>query len=175
MFSQMTTLSERSFAAKMAFAYLVDAHMQFPECNPNECYKVYPDASGKWPIRPWYLRNARHCTDAHGNRYLTADSLYSTMWRRIEKMYESMKYEGDSLSDLSTTEFTNFCQRYTRFGFTWNNHRVETSDVMAKASAWSKRGWFRHEEKQSEDLKKLMGFAKIGAVLGLGIFGIPAI
>ena len=139
----MASLHDRSFKARLAFAYMADAYHDFAECTPGSTL----------------------------DRYLTEGMHpYKRMWNRIQGMYDYMKdREGVRLSELSATEFLHFCQTATQLGFTYQGSNVDASKVRSKAAAWSKRGWFRYEEKRAQKI----GYAKKGATFAALILFSP--
>ena len=155
----MTELRNRSWRARLAFGYMVDAIENFVSCPTGSTLSRFSDSIQNQPNGP--------------TKYQPVP--YTRMWNTITRYHDEMEFEGVPLSELSDSEFLSYVQRAPQLGFTYKTSKVEGSRVMAKASAWSKRGWFRYEEKRARQL----GFAKRGAILGgflllgdfVGVFG----
>lgn len=141
----MTQLKDRSFASRMAFAYMADALYEYKAVATSNTY----------------------------DRFLTEGTHpYTRMWNSIAFMYDNMKSDGVPLSELSTTEFLHFSQKGAQLGFTFNGKSIDAAQVRAKAACWSKRGWFRYEEKRAEKFNTAKKVGYVAVVIALGMFGI---
>lgn len=99
-------------------------------------------------------------------RMMKDDHYYAQMWRRIENLYERMTdKDGILLSELSKSEFMHFCSSATSMGFTHEGQTITAERVRAKGAEWSRRGWFRYEEKRDEKVKKARRFGVVGGLI----------
>ena len=100
------------------------------------------------------------------DRLIDGNHAYSAMWRRIEWLYEHMTDKsGILVSELSKSEFMHFCAGATSSGFTHNGKTISGEAVRAKGAEWSRRGWFRYEEKRDEKVKTARRFGIVGGLI----------
>jgi hypothetical protein len=136
----MAQLQDHNFRTRMTFAYMADALMDF-------------DASVR-------------CASTLGRFTSEGKHPYSYMWRMIEKLYEDMtNKDGILLSELSKSEFMHFCTGATSSGFNRDDRHISGELVRAKAAQWSRRGWFRYEEKRDEKVKTARRFGVVGGLI----------
>ena len=142
----LTNLSDRTFRSRVGFAYIVDALYGF-------------DGS----VRP-----SSTVERLYQNVTSETQHPYSAMWQRVEKIYDDFWFGDVLASELSESEFIRAVNAALTTGAEHNGKTVTGAAVMAKASAWSKRGWYRYEEKKQEKINKTK---KWGMVTGLVLSG----
>ena len=144
----LTSLSERSFEARMNFAYLVDALLSFNATT----------------IQPSTTLN-RLATNIASD--FSGDSIkhpYSIMWEWIENEYKKFWFNGVLASELSESEFLKAVKASYLKGAEHGKFTTTGPEVLAKAKAWGERGWFRYEEKRQQKVDKAK---KFGWITGL--------
>ncbi len=138
-------LRNRSVRARIGFGAIVDTILDFSSCPTGSTYDRFT-ANGIHP--------------------------YQRMWTKIQSHYDSMKFEGVALNELSDSEFLSFTQRALGLGFDHNGTHYKADVLREKVSLWTKRGWSRYEEKRQGKVKiarkvaYIAGFACLGPVLG---------
>ena len=142
----LTSLNDRTFRSRVGFAYIVDAYMNFDGA-----------------VRPGTTLERLY-------QNVTSESQhsYSSMWETIEKYYNDFWFGDVLAAELSESEFLRAINASLSQGVEHEGQTVSGAQVMAKAAAWSKRGWFRYEEKRQE---KVNGAKKVGLFTGLLLSG----
>ena len=135
----MAQLQDHNFRTRMNFAYMADALIMF-------------DGSVK-------------CRSTI-ERLLDDKDQYASIWRKIERLYENMTDKtGTLVSEMSKSEFMHFCSAATSSGFSHEGSHISAESVRAKAAQWSRRGWFRYEEKRDEKVKTARRFGLVGGLI----------
>lgn len=136
----MAQLQDHNFRTRMNFAYMADALYSFD--------------------------NSVRCTSTMGRLTHEGQHPYSSVWRKIENLYENMTdSSGTLMSELSASEFMHFCSGATSRGFSHEGRDITAAAVRSKAADWSRRGWFRYEEKRDEKVKTAKRFGVVGGLI----------
>lgn len=140
-----TPLYSRSVRARIAFGAMVDTMINFTNCSTDSTFDRFSQ-DGKHP--------------------------YTVMWNVIKRKYNTMKFEGVRLDELSDSEFLSYTQRALGLGFDYHDTHYEADALRKKVSLWTTRGWARYEEKRQGKVKiarkvaLFAGFACLGPVMG---------
>jgi hypothetical protein len=139
----ITPLHERTFRARVGFAYIVDALYNLDgDVRPgNTTERLYHNVT---------------CESQHA---------YSRIWQKIEKIYDDFWFDDTLASELSESELLRAVNAALTIGAKHEGSTASGADVVAKAAAWSKRGWFRYEEKKQEKINKAKKWGMVGALV----------
>ena len=162
----MTPLSERSFNARISFAYIVDAFENFADCNPGSTWERIQTNMDEWTTV--HAKQNRSGAPVLPSEEQYKKHAYSAMWLKIEKYYASFTFDGVKASELSSSEFLGYVRAALTKGATYGSKSVSGADVIASAALWSKRGWFRYEEKRAGKLKIVKKVAFFSGLLAVG-------
>jgi hypothetical protein len=89
------------------------------------------------------------------------------MWYAVDRFY---KREG--LNELCDAEIDDRLAAAMSVGFTTNSGaKVPAKHVANAVKTWRNNGWFRYEQQRSVRRK----YARTGILVGLAIFGVPAL
>ena len=83
----MTPLSERSFNARISFAYIVDAFENFADCNPGTTWERIQTNMDEWTTV--HAKQNRSGAPVLPSEEQYKKHAYSAMWLKIEKYYAS--------------------------------------------------------------------------------------
>lgn len=139
----ITSFTDRSFRSRVGFAYIVDALYNFHgDVRPGStAERLYQNVCGE------------------------AQHPYSSMWQLIEKIYNDFWFDDVLASELSESELLRAVNAALTKGATHDDKSVTGPAIMAKAAAWSKRGWFRYEEKKQEKINKTKKWGMVGGLV----------
>ena len=149
----MAQLQDHNFRTRMNFAYMADALYSFDNsirCSSTMGRFIASVTTG----------------ETHEGRAVVSPHAYSHVWRKIENLYENMTdSSGTLMSELSPSEFMHFCSGATSRGFSHEGRDITAAAVRSKAADWSRRGWFRYEEKRDEKVKTAKRFGVVGGLI----------